>query len=132
MQALEAFLYGDVVLALKIYSYKNCSTCKNAIKYLDKRSIKTAVVDITETPPKKSELKAMLGVYEGNIKKLFNTSGQVYREMGLTDKLADMSANDAIELLSKNGKLIKRPFLMNGSEPLAVGFKEDEWKKVLK
>lgn len=132
MQALEAFLFGDVVLALKIYSYKNCATCKNAIKYLDKRSLKTAVVDITETPPKKSELKAMLDLYEGNIKKLFNTSGQVYREMGLTDKLADMSANDAIELLSKNGKLIKRPFLMNGSVPLAVGFKEDEWKKVLK
>ena len=119
-------------MALKIYSYKNCSTCKNALKYLVKRSLKTAVLDITETPPKKSELKAMLDVYEGDIKKLFNTSGQIYREMGLTDKLADMSATDAIELLSKNGKLIKRPFLMNGSEPLAVGFKEDEWKKVLK
>ena len=119
-------------MALKIYSYKNCSTCKNALKYLDKRALKTTVLDITETPPKKSELKAMLDVYVGNIKKLFNTSGQVYREMGLTDKLAVMSATDAIELLSKNGKLVKRPFLMDGNEPLAVGFKEDEWKKVLK
>jgi len=119
-------------LGLKIYSYKNCSTCKNALKYLEKRALKTTVVDITETPPKKSELKAMLAVYEGNIKKLFNTSGQVYREMGLTDKLADMSASEAIELLAKHGKLVKRPFLMNGSDPLAVGFKEDEWKKVLK
>jgi arsenate reductase len=119
-------------LNLKIYSYKNCSTCKNALKYLDRRSLKYAVLDITETPPKKSELKAMLDVYNGNIKKLFNTSGQVYREMGLTDKLASMNAADAIELLSKHGKLVKRPFLMNGSESMVVGFNEDEWKKVLK
>ncbi len=119
-------------MALKIYSYKNCSTCKNALKYLEKRDLKTAVLDITETPPKKSELKAMLEVYEGNFKKLFNTSGLVYRELGLADKLASMSAADAIDLLSKNGKLVKRPFLMDGDRPLAVGFKEDEWKKVLK
>jgi arsenate reductase len=119
-------------LNLKIYSYKNCSTCKNALKYLDGRALKYAVLDIIETPPKKSELKAMLDVYNGNIKKLFNTSGQVYREMGLTDKLATMTAADAIELLSKHGKLVKRPFLMNGTESGAVGFNEDEWKKVLK
>jgi arsenate reductase len=134
MQAVEAslFQFGDHELTLKIYSYKNCSTCKNALKYLEKKDLKITVVDITETPPKKSELNAMLEVYEGNFKKLFNTSGQVYRDLGLTDKLASMSARDAIDLLSKNGKLIKRPFLMDGERPLAVGFKEDEWMKVLK
>jgi len=119
-------------LALKIYSYKGCSTCKNALNYLDKQGLKHTVIDIVENPPKKTELKAMLGVYEGNVKKLFNTSGQVYRDMDLTDKLADMSIEEALDLLSKHGKLVKRPFLMGGSEALAVGFKEVEWKKVLK
>lgn len=119
-------------MALKIYSYKNCSTCKNALKFLEKKGLAAAVIDITETPPSKTELQAMLTRYEGNVKKLFNTSGQVYREMGLTEKLAKMSDADALALLAKNGKLVKRPFLMNGKEAKAVGFKEDEWKKLLK
>ena len=119
-------------MALKVYSYKNCSTCKNALKFLEKKGVNAEVIDIVSTPPSKAELKSMLERYEGNVKKLFNTSGQVYREMGLTERLAEMTSSQAIDLLAKNGKLVKRPFLIQGKEACLVGFKEDEWKRIVK
>ena len=111
----------------KVYSYKKCSTCVKALKFLDKKKISVETKDITETPPSKKELQLMLKNYDGDIKRLFNTSGQVYREMKIKDKIKDMTAKEAIDLLSKNGKLVKRPFLIDGSAGL-VGFKEEEWK----
>lgn len=119
-------------MSFKIYSYKNCSTCKSALKFLEKKGVEAAVIDITEEPPTVTELQSMLKVYDGNIKKLFNTSGVVYREMGLGEKLPNMTVSQAINLLANNGKLVKRPFLVSGKEAKIVGFKEDEWKKVVK
>lgn len=117
---------------MKLYQYKKCSTCRKAIQYLDKKNIAYKDIDITEQPPTKTELKQMLGFYEGNIKKLFNTSGVQYREMKVSEKLKSMSNAEAIELLSKNGKLVKRPFLIDKDKNKGiVGFKEDEWKKNL-
>jgi arsenate reductase len=72
----------------------------------------------------------MLGHLGGELKKLFNTSGQVYREMKLGEKLPTMSEAQALKLLAANGKLIKRPFLL-AARGGAVGFKEAEWKKLL-
>lgn len=118
-------------MKIKVYGYKGCSTCKKANGYLGKKGLDFEDVDITEKPPTKSELKAMLAHYGGQLKRLFNTSGQVYREMKLGDKLDDLSEAKALELLEKNGKLVKRPFLMVDGKPAAVGFKEDEWKKAL-
>lgn len=112
----------------KVYSYKKCSTCVKALKFLDKKKIEAKVVDITEQPPSKKELEVMLKNYNGELKKLFNTSGVAYREQNIKDKLPTMSKADALKLLSSNGKLVKRPFLLNGDKGL-VGFKEDEWKK---
>lgn len=111
---------------LKVYAYKNCSTCKKAQKFLEEKGIEHKVLPIRETPPSKAELKKMLKAYEGDIKKLFNTSGQDYRAMGIKDKIADMSADEAIELLASNGNLIKRPFALS-SDFAIVGFKEDAW-----
>ncbi len=113
---------------LKVYAYSGCSTCKNAIKYLEKKKIPFDEIPIVDQPPTLNELKKMLSYYNGKIGKLFNTSGLVYREMKLGDKLKSMSESEALSLLSKNGKLVKRPFVL-GDQAGVVGFKEAEWKK---
>jgi arsenate reductase len=115
---------------LKIYEYSNCSTCKKALKFLDAKKASYEKVAIVESPPSLAELKTMLGHLGGEMKKLFNTSGQVYRELKLGEKLPTMTQAQALKLLSSNGKLIKRPFLL-ASQGGAVGFKEAEWKKLL-
>ncbi len=121
--------------ATKIYGYKNCSTCSKAIKFLEKKGIPFENIAIIDQPPTIAELKKMLGYLTekgGTYKNLFNTSGQVYRELGISEKIkAGLTPSDAIELLAKNGKLIKRPFLLTATSG-TVGFNEDEWKKLLK
>lgn len=116
---------------LKIYSYKNCGTCKKAIKFLDENEVSYELVDITLTPPSKSELKMVLKGMEGNIKKLFNTSGQVYRGEGYSEKLKTMSDQEAINDLSEKGKLIKRPLVVLNGVGIC-GFKEEAWTQFLK
>lgn len=121
-------------MSLKVYEYKQCSTCRKALKWLDERKVKYEAVAIVEKPPTKAELKAMLKAIEargGSFKNLFNTSGEQYRALKIGDKIkAGMSEAEAIELLAKNGKLIKRPFAIDGADGV-VGFKEDEWKKLV-
>lgn len=116
---------------LKIYEYKGCSTCRNALKFLDDKGLPYSKVAIRETPPSKKELKMMLKFLGGQIKKLFNVSGQDYRAMGLKDKIDEMSEEEALELLSQNGNLVKRPFAYNEQLGL-VGFKAEEWNRFLK
>ena len=114
---------------LKVYEYPKCSTCKKALKFLLAQNIPFEVIDITTNPPSSAELSRMLG-HLGEIKKLFNTSGLVYKEMRLSEKVAHMGEKEAIHLLSKNGRLIKRPFVLGDGWGL-IGFKEDEWRKHL-
>ncbi|HEY8278744.1 MAG TPA: Spx/MgsR family RNA polymerase-binding regulatory protein [Bdellovibrionota bacterium] len=114
---------------LKVYEYGGCSTCKKALRFLDGKKIAYEKVDITEVPPSIFELKRMLG-HVGNIGKLFNTSGLVYKELGLSKLLPGMSEQESLTLLAKNGRLVKRPFVL-GDGWGAVGFKEEEWKKRL-
>lgn len=120
---------------IKIYEYKNCSTCVKALKYLDAKKISYQSIPIVDQPPSLTELKKMLGFLKeqgGDLKNLFNTSGVQYRELKIADKLqGGLSETDALKLLSQNGKLIKRPFLLL-EQAGAVGFKEDAWKKILK
>ena len=118
-------------MGLKVYEYAKCSTCRKATKFLDAKKVTYQKIDITEKAPTQAELKTMLGHYNGELKKLFNTSGVVYREMKLGTKLADMTQAQAIKLLASNGKLVKRPFVLT-SKKGCVGFKEDEWKKLIK
>ncbi|MCB1179305.1 MAG: arsenate reductase family protein [Leptospiraceae bacterium] len=114
-------------MKLKVYEYNRCNTCRNALKYLDSKKVDYQKVPIRETPPSKAELKKMLG-YVGEIKKLFNTSGGDYKELKIKDKIKTMTKDEAFELLSSNGNLVKRPFVL-GKDFGMVGFKEEEWKE---
>lgn len=111
---------------MKIYTYKNCSTCRKATKWLEAKGIVFEELPIRETPPSRAELKAMLGHYDGDLRRLFNTAGGDYRELKLKDRLPEMTQEEAFELLSSRGNLVKRPFLISGDFGL-VGFKEGEW-----
>jgi len=113
----------------KIYEYAKCSTCRNALKFLDQRNVDYQKVAIVETPPSKAELRKMLAAQNGNIKKLFNTSGEVYREMKIGAKIESITVDEALDLLASNGKLIKRPFVITGDTGL-LGFREEDWKKL--
>ncbi len=117
-------------MSLKVYEYKNCGTCRNALKYLTAKEVDFEAIAIRETPPSVSELKFVLDKL-GNLKRLLNTSGQDYRKLKMKDKIKDMSETEVLELLSTNGNLIKRPFVLN--DTIAVtGFKEDEWNEIFK
>ena len=111
---------------MKIYAYKNCDTCRKAKKFLEANEIKHEVIPIREQPPSKSELKAMLSRYDGNIQKLFNTSGGDYKAMKMKEKIPKMTDAEAVHLLSKNGNLIKRPFAIK-DDTGTVGFIESVW-----
>lgn len=117
---------------LKVYEYAKCSTCVKALKFLDGKKVKYDKLPIVEKAPSQKELKEMLAALKergGSIRNLFNTSGLVYKEMKLSEKLPSMSEAESLKLLSENGKLVKRPFVI-GDDTYLVGFKEDEWKKV--
>lgn len=116
---------------LKIYEYAKCSTCVKALKFLDAKKVSYQKLPIVDKAPSQKELKEMLSALKekgGSIKNLFNTSGVLYREMEISKKLPSMTETEAIKLLSENGKLVKRPFVI-GDDHHLVGFKEDEWKK---
>jgi arsenate reductase len=115
---------------ISVYAYKGCDTCRKALKWLNERGIPHEVKAIRETPPTVAELKAALASFGGDLRRLFNTSGGDYRELGLKDKLPGMTADEAVALLSQNGNLVKRPFVAGPGVALA-GFKEDEWLRVL-
>ena len=114
---------------MKVYTYKNCGSCKKAIKWLKEHEVTFDEVAIRETPPSVQELSAMYK-HKGALKPLFNTSGMDYRSLGMKDKLPTMTDQEALELLATNGNLVKRPFVIGAGVAL-VGFKEDEWAKIL-
>lgn len=109
---------------IKFYGYKRCSTSRKAQKWLDDHHVKYEFQDLVEMPPKKEELvKWMTQHQDRGLRYFFNTSGQHYRQMKLKDKLASMTIDEAAELMSKDGKLIKRPLVVEGDK-LTCGFKE--------
>lgn len=114
---------------LRIYAYEKCSTCRDALKFVAARGWEADVVPIREQPPTKAELKKMLGLVGGEIRRLFNTSGLDYKALGMKDKLPAMSEAEAIDLLSRNGNLVKRPFVLSAKSG-TVGFKPEEWEKL--
>lgn len=112
-------------MTLKAYLYDKCGTCRKAKQFLQKANIPFEEVSITENPPSKEELRELWKKSGLELKKFFNTSGQLYKEMGLKDRLPSMSEEEMLELLASNGKLIKRPLITDGNR-VAVGFKEAE------
>ncbi|OZV11378.1 ArsC family transcriptional regulator [Tissierella sp. P1] len=110
--------------------YPKCSTCKKAKKWLDENNIEHEERNIKENSPTENELREWIFKSKYPIKKFFNTSGNLYKELGLKDKLLDMSEDEKIILLATDGMLVKRPIVICEDDVL-VGFKEDEWKSVL-
>lgn len=111
---------------MKVYTYKNCSSCRKATKWLDAMGIGYEEHPIRDTPPSIAELKQMLAAQGGELRRLFNTAGGDYRELDMKSRLLTMSDAEAVELLSQRGNLVKRPFAV-GKGVALVGFKEDEW-----
>lgn len=107
---------------MTIYTLKTCDTCRKATKWLRENEIEFTEIPIRETPPSEAELRRALSDIGGDIRKLFNTSGQDYRALNLKVKLPSLSEDEAIALLASNGNLIKRPFLVDEHRTL-VGFK---------
>jgi len=117
-------------MKLRLYEYQGCDTCRRAKKFLEARSLAFDAIPIREQPPTKAELKRMLAIYEGDLRRLFNTSGGDYKAMKLTERLPKLTVDEALALLAANGNLVKRPFLLTDKSGL-VGFKEAEWEKLL-
>ncbi len=109
---------------IDFYGYDKCDTCRKAKKYLDEMGVAYRAIAIVECPPSRSLLKKILKAGDYELKQLFNTSGQVYRQMKVKDKLASMSIDDAVKLLSEHGKLCKRPIVTDGTRH-TVGFRSD-------
>lgn len=110
--------------------YPKCSTCRKAQKWLDEHEIEYTLRDIKEDNPSYDELKEWYEKSGLPLKRFFNTSGQLYREMQLKDRLADMSEEEQLRLLATDGMLVKRPIAVKG-DTVAVGFKEAEWAEKL-
>ena len=108
------------------YWYPKCSTCIKAHKHLKELNIELEVKHIVEETPTQDELKHYIELYNKGIKPFFNTSGKVYKDMNLKDKVGSMSVDEAAHLLSENGMLIKRPLLINGDQ-IIVGYKKDSY-----
>lgn len=115
---------------LLFLEYPKCSTCIKARKYLTSKEIQFIDRNIVEDKPSQEELTKWIEKSGTDIKKFFNTSGRLYKEMELKDKLKDLSDEEKIELLSSNGMLIKRPLLIT-EERVVIGFKEDQYTEVI-
>ncbi|MGL5903214.1 MAG: arsenate reductase family protein [Cetobacterium sp.] len=110
-------------------NYPKCSTCVKAKKWLDENEINYESRHIVEKNPTKEELKKWVSLSQLPIKKFFNTSGILYREMNLKDKVCENNIEELLDILSSNGMLIKRPMLIS-KEKILFGFKEEEWKSI--
>ena len=110
--------------------YPKCTTCQKAKKWLDENKIEYVQRDIKTDNPSYEELKEWLEKSGLDIKRFFNTSGLIYKSMGLKDKLAEMSDEEKLKLLATNGMLVKRPLLV-GENFVLVGFKQPEWERIL-
>ena len=110
--------------------YTKCSTCQKARKWLEANHLEFTERHIVEENPSYEELKEWYAESGLPLKKFFNTSGMLYKEMQLKDKLPTMSEEEQLKLLATNGMLVKRPLIVNGNIIL-TGFKEAEWEKAL-
>lgn len=115
---------------LVVYTYSACDSCRRAVKWLRAKGVAFEERPIRENPPLPAELRRALEQKQGELRRLFNTSGQDYRAFGLSERLPTLSTADAVALLAGNGRLVKRPFL-SGPGFATAGFDEKEWKGLL-
>lgn len=111
--------------------YPKCTTCQKAKKWLDDNQIAYDLRDIKENNPSLAELTAWHKKSGLPLKKFFNTSGLLYKSMGLKEKLSSMSEEEQLQLLATDGMLVKRPLVI-GEDFVLVGFKESEWGETLR
>ena len=116
-------------MPITLYLYSKCSTCQAAANFLTKQNTLFTKKEITLTPPSIQELQQMLGYLGNDLKKLFNSSGLLYKELKLKEKLPSLTLDEALLLLSQNGMLVKRPFLIGDAFGL-VGFNEKKWSEM--
>ena len=114
-------------MPLTVYHYANCSTCKKALAFLTKKGVKFEAIDIVSKPPSAALLKRALKQSGQPLKKAFNTSGQSYREGKFGERLPEMSEREAIDALAADGKLVKRPLVLDGDFAF-FGFDEDVYE----
>ena len=116
---------------MKFICYPKCTTCQKAKKWLNEHNVEYTERHIAEEKPTYDELKEWHEKSGLPLRKFFNTSGLLYKEMKLKDKLPSMSEEEQLRLLSTNGMLVKRPILVTGDKVL-VGFREAEWDDVIR
>jgi len=110
--------------------YRKCSTCQKALKWLEEHNVEFDERPIVEENPTYEELKIWYAKSGMPLKKFFNTSGLLYKDMGLKDKLSTMSEDEQLKLLATNGMLVKRPLVV-GDDFVLTGFREKEWEEHL-
>lgn len=113
-----------------MYCYTRCGTCQKAKKWLKEQALEVTEIAIDKTPPSKENLAEWIKQSGLPLKRFFNTSGKIYKDLNLKEKLKTMDEKEQIELLAQHGMLIKRPLVITESNIL-VGFNEEEWKKTL-
>ncbi len=112
---------------ITVLSYAKCSTCQKALKWLDEQGIDYELRPIKENNPTVEELKKWYQKSGLPLKRFFNTSGNLYKELQLKDKLPDMTEEEQLSLLATDGMLVKRPLLVSDNY-VCPGFKEADWK----
>lgn len=115
---------------MQFIGYPKCTTCQKAGKWLEAKGITCSYRNIKTDNPTKEELTEWYCRSGLPLKRFFNTSGQLYKELALKDKLPDMSEEDQLALLASDGMLVKRPLLV-GEDFVLTGFKEKEWEAAL-
>ncbi len=118
-------------MAILFLEYPKCSTCRKAKQWLEENGVPFDDRHIIEDNPTAAELMEWQGRSGLPLKRFFNTSGLVYKELGLKDKLADMSDEEQFALLATDGKLVKRPLIIAENFVL-VGFRPEEWERLKK
>lgn len=117
-------------ITMLFLEYPPCSTCQKAKKWLDEKGIEHEDRHIKQMNPTYEELKQWVPRSGLPLKRFFNTSGLVYKSLGLKDKLASMTEEEQLKLLATDGMLVKRPILVCEDQVL-VGFREKEWTEKL-
>ena len=112
------------------YSYPKCSTCRKASKWLDQNNLSYQIIDIVKEPPSKKFLELALMQFSLDIKKIFNTRGKSFKSIDFD--ILNLTKKEIFELLSNDGKLIKRPFLIINECKIILGFNESQYIANLK
>ncbi len=118
------------MIMIKVYCYSKCSTCKKALKWLDDRGVAYEKIDLKENNPGEEELREYHAKSGLPLKRFFNTSGMIYRDMELSKKLPAMSDDEQFALLASDGMLVKRPLLVK-DDTVLTGFREKEWEEII-